>query len=260
MDILSINAEYIKPQDNIKGKMQNFVTAIFWDYDGTLVDSRKKNFQVASQIIYQTTKKQPKDFPALEDPFIYDSYIRQYSNWREFYRESFNMNEEQIDDAGSLWTEYQLNDPTETPLVNGIKNIVSSLKDYPQGIISQNSKQKIAKVLEDNGLSNFFNFIVGYEEVDIRRQKPEPDGLLKAIRHLPDIKSGYIFYVGDHQTDIHSAINANMALAKEKSNIQLKTIGASYVTNTNPSEWDFKPDFCAFEASQIIEIIQNFTL
>jgi HAD superfamily hydrolase (TIGR01549 family) len=260
MDILSIKAEYIKQRNKMKEKMQNFIAAIFWDYDGTLVDTRKKNFNVASQIIYQTTKKQPRDFPALEDPFIYDSYIRQYPNWREFYRESFNMNEEQIDEAGSLWTEYQLNDSTETPLIDGIKNIISSLKEYPQGIISQNSKQKIAKVLGENGLSLFFNFIVGYEEVDIRRQKPEPDGLLQGIHYIPNIISGYIFYVGDHPTDIHSAINANKVLSREKSKLQFKTIGASYGTSSNPSDWDFKPDFCALDPSQIIEIVQNFTL
>ena len=107
---------------------------------------------------------------------------------------------------------------------------------------------------------HFFDFIVGYEEVDIRRQKPEPDGLLIGIKHLPNLNSGYIFYIGDHETDVRSATNANQVLAGNRSKIHFRTIGVSYGTEDTRSDWKIKPDYLVHDTSQITEIIQNFNL
>ena len=49
-----------------------------------------------------------------------------------------------------------------------------------------------------------FNALLGvrYEEVEMTRQKPAPDGLLHSIESMVDGESGTVLYVGDHPTDV----------------------------------------------------------
>ena len=98
------------------------------------------------------------------------------SNWRELYRQEFKVTEKQIDKAGRMWTAFQLNDDTEVVFYKGIEGVICDLAKFPQGIVSQNSRKSIIQNLEKKKLLPFFNYIVGYEEVDLKKQKPEPDG------------------------------------------------------------------------------------
>lgn len=67
------------------------------------------------------------------------------------------MTEEQIDEAGRAWTAYQLNDDTEVSFYQGVKAVICSLAEFPQGIVSQNSRSSITRNLEKNNLLPFFN-------------------------------------------------------------------------------------------------------
>ena len=84
--------------------------AVIWDYDGTLVDTRHKNLNVTRKIIERITKRSADEFPMLENIEEYHRATMDTSNWRKCYREEFEIGEEQVKEAGSLWTEYQLND------------------------------------------------------------------------------------------------------------------------------------------------------
>jgi phosphoglycolate phosphatase-like HAD superfamily hydrolase len=85
------------------------INAIIWDYDGTLVDTCHKNLNVTKKIIASTTKTDASKFPALQSLEKYDVANRRTSNWRELYRQEFNLTENQIDEAGRMWSAYQLN-------------------------------------------------------------------------------------------------------------------------------------------------------
>ena len=143
-------------------KLKNKVLAIIWDFDGTIADSRQKNFSVTKKLMNDIVNQDLQNFHVLNSLSNYHSAHTKATNWREFYRESFGLSEEQIDEAGRLWTEYQLNDHTPVPLIDGVAAAIRKLSKYPQGIVSQNSKENIIRYLKEKNIFNHFQTVVGY--------------------------------------------------------------------------------------------------
>jgi len=208
--------------------VESNITAIIWDFDGTLVDTSRKNFNVAKQIIVDLTGKEAESFPIFQSLETYNLANRSYKNWREMYIAEYGFSEEETDRAGSLWAEYQLQNNTPIKFFPGLGRVIKSLKEFPQGIVSMNSQSHIKQTLAENNISDLFQFVVGYEEVDMRKQKPEPDGLLLCLEKLTGLASGYVFYIGDHETDVQCAANANRVLDEQKLDVRIITIGALY--------------------------------
>jgi HAD superfamily hydrolase (TIGR01549 family) len=231
--------------------------ALFWDFDGTLVDSRLKNYQVTKKIIEDTTKKDLSTISFLKSFENYKKGIARYTNWRDIYQTGVNLSDKETDQIGGLWTEYQLNDVTRTPLFSGIKEVLTNFNIYPNVIISQNSKQNIFQVLTENEIVSPFNLIIGFEEVDIRKQKPDPAGFLNCINDLSLNNDYRIFYIGDHETDIIFANNAAQALKSMSSTTKVLSIGAFYGNDQSVSDWTIKPNFIANTPADIIQIINN---
>jgi len=235
------------------------IPAVIWDYDGTLVDTRHRNLNITRKIIEKIAGIRQTRFPALESLENYVSANKKTTNWRELYHHEFGLNEDQIDRAGSLWTEYQLNDNTPVPFFDDIPEVIRSLRNFPHGIVSQNSKSSIKYQLKVKKLLNYFGCIIRYEEVSLKKQKPAPDGLLLCIEKLTELTSGYIVYIGDHETDVQCAINANQQLTVNGSKLKVVTIGAFYCTGTNDSNWPSKPDYKTNNTKDIIKIIQGLS-
>jgi len=240
------------------GKNSGKICAIIWDYDGTLVDSRQKNLNVTRKIVSKILKGDPTKIPALSSLSNYHQAHIKATNWREFYESSFNLKDEQVDEAGKMWTEYQLEDQTPIPLIDGVEEAIISLRRFPQGIVSQNSRSIIANYLEDNNLLSYFDEIIGYEQVDLKRQKPYPDGLLMCIERLMDSGSGHVLYIGDHETDIQCALNANNILSENKPEIKIISIGAFYGFDVDTSGWSVLPDYQIQNVADIKSIVNKF--
>jgi len=233
------------------------IRAIIWDYDGTLVDTRHKNLNVTRNIIESIIEAGVKEFSALRSVGNYSLANRRAANWRELYRKELNLTEKQIDEAGRLWTAYQLNDNTEVTFYEGIEAVISDLAEFPHGIVSQNSRSGIMLNLEKKQLLPFFKYIVGYEEVDLTKQKPEPDGLLSCMEKLSAIESGYVCYIGDHETDVRCVRAANRVLQEENVNVKIFSIGACYESGMDTSTWNTRPDFEAQKVEDILEIVDK---
>ncbi len=233
------------------------IKTIIWDYDGTLVDTHIKNLNVTRKIIECITGKNPKDFHPLRSLNNYRLAARKAENWRSLYKNEFGLHENEIDEAGKLWTEFQLKDETEAPFFDGITNVIEVLEKYPHGIVSQNSRENIIQLLHKTKMLKYFKSILGYEEVGSSKQKPEPDGLLQCIFELVPIDTGIVVYIGDHETDIRCAINANNIFKENGSKINVISIGAFYDAASDISSWKIQPDFTAEKVEDIIEIIKN---
>ena len=233
------------------------INAIIWDYDGTLVDTRHKNLNVTKNIIEAITKADAKEFSILRSLENYCTAIRRTSNWRDLYRQAFNLTEKQIDEAGRMWTAYQLDDDTEAAFYEGIESVISDLAEFPHGIVSQNSRSCIAQHLEKKQMLPFFNYIVGYEEVDLKKQKPAPDGLLSCLEKLSALESGHVCYIGDHETDVLCVRAANRFLQEENIKIKIFSIGACYDPGTNTAAWNVRPDFEAHRVEDILDIVDK---
>ena len=233
------------------------LTAIIWDYDNTLVDTRMKNFNVTREIIEYVTGKNADDFPFLSS---LESYLRSNSlspSWRYLYIHELGLSEEQTDIVGRLWTDYQRNDQTPVSFFPGIGDVLETLQDLPHGIVSQNSRESITKALETAGWMKYFRDILGYEEVDIRKQKPYPDGLLSCLEKIGGLQPGIVISIGDHETDIQSSINANAYFAQNNLETQVVSIWAAYGSFADYSTWNIQPDYVARKTSDIIDIIRG---
>jgi len=238
-------------------ELENKILAVIWDFDGTIADSRQKNFNVTKKIMENILGTDSKIFPVLNSLEDYHSAHTQVANWREFYKDSFNLTEKQVDKAGKLWTEYQLKDQTPIPLLRGVRDTISVLSRFPQGIVSQNSRDNIIRYLKEKNMFSYFKSIIGYEEVKMERQKPIPDGLLLCIERLTDFKPGYVFYIGDHETDVQSALNANNVLKDKKLKLNIISIGAFYGFEVDTSGWSVLPDYKIQSAGNIIDIVDS---
>jgi len=241
-----------------KYKLMKFkMKALFWDFDSTLVDSRLKNYHVTKKIIEDTINKDLRDISFLKTFENYKQGIAQYINWRDIYITAIGLSELETDKIGRAWTEYQLNDNTHTPLFSGIREVLNNFSSYPNVIISQNSRQNIYQVLHENKITSPFNLIIGFEEVDIRKQKPDPTGFLQGINDLSLTNDYTIYYIGDHETDIIFAKNAAEELKSIKSTTTVLSIGAFYGNDQSVSDWKIKPDFIANSPDDIIPIVNN---
>lgn len=231
--------------------------AVIWDYDGTLVDSSAKNFGVTRAIVEHITAQPAGAFEALASMAGYRTALARTQNWREFYARSFLLSEEDIDRAGRLWAEYQLADTTPTPIVAGIPAVLRSLAHLPHGIVSQNASAEIAAVLDESGLAGQFQAVIGFEEVDMRRQKPAPEGLLRCVELLTGTRPGHVFYVGDHEADAVCAARAKDALAGQAPGVKVVSIGAAYGAGAT-QRWAVAPDHTASQPHDIVEIVARY--
>ena len=231
--------------------------AIIWDYDGTLVDTRLKNLNVIRKIL-ERVGADPNQFAVLQSAENFDLANKQSRNWRELYAREFGFDDEQTDVVGRMWTEFQLLDDTPVQFFKGIPEVIQSLGDFLQGIVSQNSKSDIARNLEANDLLRPFRSIIGYEEVSLRKQKPEPDGLLNCIEKLTEYRSGDVIYIGDHESDVQCVLNANRELQRNHIDVAVISIGALYGSGNLVSDWSVKPDHKAESVQDIIDIVQIF--
>ncbi len=213
------------------------LTAVIWDFDGTLVDTCEKNLSVTREIIENLTGHSPDDMPILRSVEVYDRAVRAATNWRDMYRDAFSFDESEIDEAGSMWAEYQVRNRTPVTPFDGIAGVLDELRDIPQGIVSQNAHASITAILGSAGLLGYFGCIVGYEEVPLSRQKPEPDGLLFCIEDLTSFAAGTVLYVGDHPVDARCAETANRVLAGMHPHVKVVMLAATYGSDGPDTDW-----------------------
>ena len=231
--------------------------AVFWDYDGTIIDTRMKNYHVTKNIIQDVTDGRANEFPLLQSFENYKKGIINITNWRDIYQGQFGFDEETTDRIGRLWTGYQAADMTEAPLFPGIELVIQRFGDMPQAIISQNASGNIRKEMAGHDLERFFSEIVGFEEVDIRMQKPHPGGVFACIERmrLDDLRT--LFYIGDHESDAQLVKNARMQLISANSGLTIKSIAVCYDHDQDPLNWQYQPDYIVSHAEEIINIVES---
>ncbi len=233
-------------------------TAFLWDFDGTLADTRQRNFTVVRRLIAGATGRSIDEIPALASPEVYDQTNRRYSNWRELYAREFGFDDDETDRIGRLWSSYQLQDATPAEIFEGIGEVLEALGSVAHGIVSMNASDQIARTLAAAGLAGHFRVIVGYDEVDIKRQKPQPDGILACLERLSALGPGRVLYIGDHETDVRCARNAQQALSARGLAVEMVSVAACFAGHAGPDTWTHQPDYVAWSPQEILQIAQRF--
>jgi HAD superfamily hydrolase (TIGR01509 family) len=176
----------------VKGR----ITTLLFDWDGTLFDSALAGF-----LAFQRT------FKDLEINFSQEFYEARYSpNWYAMY-EALNLPKEKWQTADELWLEHYGEQPPK--LVDGAGPTLLELQSrgYSLGIVTSGTHRRVAREIEQLGLTSNFEAVICNEH--IVNKKPHPEGLEKAMRLLaidPDACS----YVGDAPEDVQMGKSARV--------------------------------------------------
>lgn len=236
---------------------QRPVTAVIWDYDGTLVDTRAKNWGVTRKLVRRFTGTDPDTIEGLRSLESYTRALHRHHNWHALYVGEFGMSEEMTRDAGRLWSEYHLGDDTAAPVYDGIVGVLAELGGLPHGIVSMNARDNIERALAERGLLEHFQVVIGYEEVAAERQKPAPDGLILCLEALTGLAPGHAVYVGDHQIDIECARNATDVLSSAGHDIRVFAVGAAYGIGAVSRSWPVAPDYAIDSPAELAALLRR---
>jgi phosphoglycolate phosphatase-like HAD superfamily hydrolase len=231
--------------------------AVFWDFDGTLADTRERNLSVNRRIFEEVTGRSWREVAGLSSVEAYVAAWTRVRNWQELYTLSFGLTEEQCAVAGQRWAPYQLDDTTPVPLLDGIDMALRHIRKFPQAVVSQNERATIADVLKGTCVDHYFSAIVGYAEVPIDRQKPAPDGLLNALDIVGIEEPASLLYIGDHETDMLCAAATNRDLAAMGRDYRFLSVAALYQNGNRGVEWSVTPDYRVYRPSEISQLVDN---
>lgn len=178
--------------------------AVIFDCDGVMFDSKQANINFYNHILNHF------GFPPMNEDE--EHYVHMHTG-----EESVNK----IFKGSSLTEkaqEYRLN-LDYTPFVGdmiiepGLKEILALLKPDFGLAVATNRSNTIGQVLEENGLSQFFDIIIS--SLDVKKPKPDPESITKILNFF-DISSSKAVYVGDSMVDYMTAKAANVVLIAYK--------------------------------------------
>ncbi len=122
-------------------------------------------------------------------------------------------------DENELQRFFKLIQECELKNINNVKPIKATIfflnnlelfgidKSVKLAILSLNTRKAIMESLKLVGVHSKFDFIMGQE--DVRKWKPDPEGLLKIKKHY-SLKNKEMIYIGDLEKDLQTGKNAGI--------------------------------------------------
>jgi len=177
-------------------KVRDSVTALLFDWDGTLFDSALPGYAAFE-----------RTFSDLGVAFTREFYETNYSpNWYSMY-ETLGLQEERWKHADALWLEHYGQQPPV--LVEGARETLNEIhtRGYRLGIVSSGSYCRVSREIETLGISEWFDVVICNE--DTTNKKPHPEGLEMAMTRMNAARSS-CSYVGDAPEDIQMGKSASV--------------------------------------------------
>ncbi|PKM65319.1 MAG: prolipoprotein diacylglyceryl transferase [Firmicutes bacterium HGW-Firmicutes-19] len=173
---------------------------ILFDFDGTLMDTEPAIIESFKQVF---GKYAPDTIITREMEL---SFLGP-TLWETFKK---YLPEE---DADKLVEEYRIINfemhKTHVKPMEGAKELLTGLKEqgYKIGIVSSKLTDAIDLGLNMFEMKDYFDVVIGLEQV--KKHKPDPEGLFEACKKL-NIGHDSAIYIGDTQGDVLAGINAGM--------------------------------------------------
>ena len=210
--------------------MNDNIKAFLFDWDGTLVDSAHLGL-VAFE----------KTFDELGVPFAHAVYEAKYSpNWYSTY-EALGLPNELWKVADELWIRHY--GEQSAALIEGVGETLLALhsKGYQLGDVTSGSRSRVCREAQQCVLRDVFAVIICNE--DIVNKKPDPEGLVLAIRSM-DVDPSHCAYVGDAPEDIEMGRRG-----------KVMTIGVRSAYPSSGRLMNAKPDLYL---EQLAELLNHF--
>ncbi|MHA2180826.1 MAG: HAD family hydrolase [Promethearchaeota archaeon] len=186
----------------LKNKIED-LRGIIFDFDFTLADSSKGviecvNYAVKKLGFTEFSNEKIKKTIGLTLEKSFTSLVgKQHLDKAEKFKHYF------IEKADEVMADFTILFK-ETP--NTIKLLHK--KGVKLGIVSTKFHYRIMNILRREGLLDFFDAIIGGE--DVQEHKPDPRGLLGAINKL-NLSISQVIYIGDSLTDAETAFRAGVS-------------------------------------------------
>ncbi len=167
------------------------LTAVLFDWDGTLVDSAEASFRCYVRL-----------FARFGLPFDRDQFRRGYSpNWHRTYVE-VGLPREHWDEADGCWHELYAAEQAQ-PVPNA-REALESLRaaGLRLAVVTSGGRPRVEWEMGQYGFTPLFETVV-YGD-DARQRKPHPEALLLGLSRLR-VPPGDAVYVGDSPEDVEMA-------------------------------------------------------
>ncbi|MDE0514170.1 MAG: HAD-IA family hydrolase [Gammaproteobacteria bacterium] len=172
-------------------------SAVLFDLDGTLVDTVDAFYQLAKQTGAEFGLEVSRER-------MYETLNHGISYWDHVVPESMEDRPAMIkklnNRAMELWPELIKDN---AGAFSGVRETLSGLKTagYALGIVTGSGEWSL-DLLFGLGVADMFDAVVtGY---DVKKRKPDPEGLNKCLKHM-DIAPGDAVYVGDSVIDMQAS-------------------------------------------------------
>ena len=174
--------------------------AIVFDLDGTIV-RLKANWHALKDVLSQRYAKRN------QENCSFSSISECLSNIVK------KGDEEELQENFNIIRQYELENITETEIISEVVDFIKNKEKFgisnnvKIAVLSLNTRKTIRESLEIAGISDHVEKIVGRE--DVRSWKPEPEGLIKIIKHF-SISSNNLIFFGDMKKDLKAGEAANV--------------------------------------------------
>ncbi|MDO4988468.1 MAG: HAD family hydrolase [Synergistes sp.] len=170
------------------------IRAAIFDFDMTLVDSSYAIVDCMNELAAKFGLREMTRERLL--PFLSYTLV---DTWREYWG-----------DAKKEWLDYYTNDVIEHELRDmhlypNAKRVIETLSSSGVRLAVASNRRNVKKVLDAVGLTDYFDTLVGVN--DVASPKPAPDVILKAAEIL-NVPLDSVVYVGDTDFDITAAKSA----------------------------------------------------
>lgn len=154
---------------------------VIFDFDGVITDSEILHFRAFNRVLAQynveiTTKDYYKEYLGLSDADLFQSLVD---------RGLLKVDSSQVENLLKQKKQtFEKLAKTEGRIIEGVRDFIRMLEqnNIPGAICSGALLAEIELILEEAELRYFFEVIVSAEQV--RKGKPNPEGLLLALRRL----------------------------------------------------------------------------
>lgn len=213
--------------------MQNKITTILFDLDGTLIDT---NELIISSYLYTLDKYFPGQY-GREDvlPFMGPPLIDSFTS----------IDRERVDEMVATYRAHNLeNHDLLVKEFDGVYETIRILHEngYKLAIVSTKMSDTIHKGLQLTNLDSFFDVVIGIDHVT--HAKPDPEPLLKALEQLESTPEEAMM-VGDNHHDILGGKNAGTI-----------TCGVAWSVKGKDHLATFKPDYMLEKMSDLLHILK----
>ncbi len=194
---------FVGPKTNyleLKQKIKdNRYDTILFDLDGTLLDTKELIYK---SFVYTFAHFRPDKVLTDEelDSFFGPSLKQTFSRYSE--------DEQEIEEMIQYYREYNVSNHDEiVKAFPGAKSVVRSLarKGYKLGVVSSKKTDLVEHGLSLFGMRENIRVVIGEE--DVKNPKPDPEGILEAMKQLDSKRA---LYVGDGVGDILAGKNAKI--------------------------------------------------